>query len=105
MSFSTGKWNKFLLGEAEQENVDKFLDTLSRIKPSEAPFNNIFKGKWRIAMDYSPKEFEHMRAIDKRMEELGHQIEYVPQFPYKSAVGLLKPSEKSKQPWGWMVET
>jgi hypothetical protein len=39
-------------------------------------------------MDYSPKEFEHMRAIDKRMEELGHQIEHVPQFPYKSAVGL-----------------
>ena len=56
-------------------------------------------------MDYSPKEFEHMRTIDKRMEELGHQIEYVPQFPYKSAVGLAKPSEKSKQPWGWMIET
>jgi len=104
LSFSTGKWNKFLLGEAEQEKVDKFLDTLSRIKPSEAPFNNIFKGKWRIAMDYSPKEFAHMRAIDVRMEELGHQIEHVPQFPYKSAVGLEKPSEKSKQPWGWMVE-
>jgi len=105
LSFNTTKWNKFLIGEAEQAEVDRFLDRLSRTKPSEAPFDNIFKGKWRIAMDYSPKEFEHMRAIDKRMEELGHQIEYVPQFPYKSAVGLEKPSEKSKQPWGWMVET
>ena len=105
MSFNTKKWNKFLIGEAEQAEVDRFLDRLSRTKPSEAPFNNIFKGKWRIAMDYSPKEFEHMRTIDKRMEELGHEIKHVPQFPYKSAVGLEKPSEKSKQPWGWMVET
>ena len=56
-------------------------------------------------MDYSPKEFAHMRAIDVRMEELGHEIEHVPQFPYESAVGLEKPSEKSKQPWGWMVTT
>ena len=103
MNFSTGKWNKFLLGEAEQEPIDKFLDTLSRVKPSEAPFNNIFKGKWRIAMDYSPKEFEHMRTIDARMKELGHQREHVPQFAYKSATELEKPSEKSKQPWGWMV--
>ena len=54
-------------------------------------------------MDYSPKEFEHMRAIDARMEELGHEIEHVPQFQYKTAAELEKPSTKSKQPWGWMV--
>ena len=103
MSFNTKKWNKFLIGEAEQAEVDRFLDRLSRTKPSEAPFNNIFKGKWRIAMDYSPKEFEHMRTIAARMEELGHEMEHVPQFAYKSAVELEKPSEKSKEPWGWMV--
>ena len=103
MSFNTTKWNKFLIGEAQQAEVDRFLDRLSRIKPSEAPFDNIFKGKWRIAMDYSPKEFEHMRAIDARMEELGHEMEHVPQFQYKTAAELEKPSEKTKQPWGWMV--
>ena len=79
MSFNTTKWNKFLIGEAEQAEVDRFLDRLSRTKPSEAPFNNIFKGKWRIAMDYSPKEFEYMRAIDARMKELGHEIEHTPE--------------------------
>jgi len=79
LSFNTTKWNKFLIGEAQQAEVDRFLDRLSRTKPSEAPFNNIFKGKWRIAMDYSPKEFEHMRAIDARMEELGHEIEHTPE--------------------------
>ena len=44
MSFNTKKWNKFLIGEAEQAEGDRFLDRLSRTKPSESPFNNIFKG-------------------------------------------------------------
>ena len=93
MSFNTTKWNKFLIGEAEQAEVDRFLDRLSRTKPSEAPFDNIFKGKWRIAMDYSPKEFEYMRAIDARMEELGHEIEHV------GTVGWMVTRKQDRDAW------
>ena len=93
MSFNTTKWNKFLIGEADQAEVDRFLDRLSRTKPSEAPFNNIFKGKWRIAMDYSPKEFEHMRAIAARMEELGHEMEHV------GTVGWMVTRKQDRDAW------
>ena len=63
MTFPTRKWNKFLLGEAEQADVDRFLDRLSRVDPSEAPFDNIFKGKWRMVIPYAPKEYEYLKQI------------------------------------------
>ena len=63
MNYNSNKWDKFLLGEAEQQDIDKFLDRLSRVSPSEAPFDNIFKGKWRIVAPYGPKEYEHLNQI------------------------------------------
>jgi hypothetical protein len=110
VNFSSRKWNKFLLGEAQQENVDKFLDTLSRVKPSEAPFNNIFNGKWRMVIDYAPKEYGYLREIAARMEELGHEIEHVPgkvtgpgsRSEYDYHMGRNREAEE-RTPASWMV--
>lgn len=103
MNFSTRKWNKFLIGEARQEDVDRFLDRLSRIKPSEAPFDNIFKGKWRMVIPYAPKEYGYLRDIAAKMEELGHELEYVSPIPPSPRARRRDPTSAKQVSPAWMV--
>jgi hypothetical protein len=91
LSFKSKKWNKFLLGEAEQTEVDRFLDRLSRISPSEAPFDNMFKGKWRMVVPYGPKEYEHLNQIWYGLPD-DYNIFYREKDP-----------DWPDDPYGWMV--
>ena len=67
MNFSTKKWNKFLLGEVEQEDADQIFDYESRNPLSQRPFNDLFKGKTRVVVPFASSLQRDLATIYKEL--------------------------------------
>jgi hypothetical protein len=72
--------NEHLLSEIQETSLNKFFAMAKQIPTKQYPFNDIFKGKYRIAIPYRPYEdSESLKVISQMLQLLkdnGFNISY-----------------------------